>query len=59
MIQPDITYEYVKHSRIKEMSKIANAYEIDISKTQSIPIYNRLFGIDALLNKWNNVFKND
>ena len=41
------------------MSKIANAYEIDISKTQSIPIYNRLFGIDALLNKWNNVFKND
>lgn len=46
-----------KLSQINEVSKIANAYGKDLSRSQIIRICDRLFGIDDLVSKWNNTFR--
>ncbi len=48
----------MKRSQIKEMNKVANDYKLDLSRPQSRPVWNRPFGVDALLNKWNNALSN-
>ncbi len=46
-----------KLAQINEVSKIANAYGKDLSRSQIIQICDRLFGVDDLVSKWNNTFR--
>jgi len=46
-----------KLSQINEVEKIASVYGIDLPRTQTVRICDCVFGVDDLVNKWNNTFR--